>query len=80
MLGLVSVAVSLLSEAEEAIGAVLEATAAFVVGCDGAAGGLEGVLELEGVGVDVAGAGVDVVPKFSLISPYSFHSSTSSRS
>ena len=37
-------------------------------------GGLEGVFAAEGVGVDIVSE-----PMFSLISPYSFHSSTSSK-
>ena len=45
---------------------------------EGAGGGFEGVFVAEGVGVDV-GLGVGNV-RFSLISPYSFQSSTSSRS
>ena len=40
---------------------------------------LEGVLVLESVGVDVDEA-EGKEPKFSFISPYSFHSSTCSRS
>ena len=44
----------------------------------GACGGFEGVFAAEGVGV--AGAGCPPNERLSLISPYSFHSSTSSRS
>lgn len=48
-----------------------------VVGVEVIAGGLDGVFDADGVGVEGApGAG----PSFSLSSPYSFHSSTSSRS
>ena len=42
-------------------------------------GGLEGVFVAEGVGVEAAG-GASEKMRFCLISPYSFHSSTSSRS
>lgn len=42
-------------------------------------GALEGVFVAEADGVDVEGA-VDGAPTFSLSSPYSFHSSTSSTS
>ena len=42
--------------------------------------GLEGVDAVEGVGVDAAGGPPSAKMRFCLISPYSFHSSTSSRS
>ena len=42
-------------------------------------GGLEGVFVEEGVGVEAAGGTSENI-RFCLISPYSFHSSTSSRS
>ena len=45
---------------------------------EGAGGGLEGVFVAEGVGVDIELGAENV--RFSLISPYSFQSSTSSRS
>lgn len=41
-------------------------------------GGFEGVLGADGVGT--SGSAADPAPRFSLISPYSFHSSTWSRS
>lgn len=50
---------------------------AVVAGCCG--GGFEGVDAADGVGVD-ADAVVAAKERFSLISPYSFHSSTCSRS
>ena len=48
------------------------------VPAEAAGGGLDGVFAADGVGVEVAGCWEKL--RLSLISPYSFHSSTSGRS